>query len=329
MPERPARGRARPVRAALAAALLLLGGCAAAPAAGRAPLPAVLPAPRPDAALQRELERLTEGFRGEVGVYVRHLPTGASAALRADELFPTASQIKVPLLVRLYDRVERGELRLDTVLVYRDSLSYTEEDLTGELRDSATVSLSHLAFLTAGISDNTAALWIQALGGGGAAVNRWLADNGFQGTRVNSRTPGRRPDWEAYGWGQTTPREMAELFVRLRRGEVVSPGASESLYRLLTNNHSAQEGLAQLPPSVQAATKEGAVDRSRSQTLLVNAPTGDYVLSILTRNQQDSSWVAGNEGWQLIRDVSRAVYRHFNPDDPWRPVPMPVLPPGY
>lgn len=307
--------------------LLLAGACGRRPAAGvqvLAPLPN-----RPDPGLQRELERLVAGFRGDVGIYVRHLPTGATAAIRPDEIFPTASQIKVPLLVRLFDRVERGELRLDTTLVFRDSLRYTEQDISGEFRDSATVSLSHLAFLSVGVSDNTASLWIQALGGGGAAVNEWLAANGFDSTRVNSRTPGRRPDWEVYGWGQTTPREMAELFVRLRQGRVVSPGASEALYRLLTKNYSAQEGLAQLPPTVQAATKEGAVDRSRSQTLLVNAPTGDYVLSILTRNQQDSSWVAENEGWRLIGDVSRTVYRHFNPRDPWRPVPMPALPPGY
>jgi beta-lactamase class A len=205
------------------------------------------------------------------------------------------------------------------MLVFRDSLRYTEADIAGEFRDSATIPLDQLAFLTAGVSDNTAALWIQALDGGGAAVNEWLAANGFDSTRVNSRTPGRRSDWEVYGWGQTTPREIAELLVRIRQGEILSPRGSEALYRLLTKNYTGDEGLSQLPPYVQAATKEGAVDRSRSQVLLVNAPTGDYVLSILTRNLADTSWVAQNEGWELIRHVSRAVYRHFNPRDPWRP----------
>jgi beta-lactamase class A len=211
------------------------------------------------------------------------------------------------------------------MLVFRDSLRYSEADIAGEFRDSATVSLAQLAFLTAGVSDNTAALWIQALDGGGAAVNEWLAAKGFVSTRVNSRTPGRRPDWETYGWGQTTPREIAELLVRIRRGEISSPRASEDLYRLLTRNYTGDEALSQIPPYVQAATKEGAVNRSRSQVLLVNAPTGDYVLSILTRNQADSSWVVRNEGWELIRRVSRAVYRHFNPDDPWQPEGTPAL----
>jgi beta-lactamase class A len=283
------------------------------------------PPARADAVLQRELERLVTGFRGDVGVYVRQLHTGATASVRPDEIFPTASMIKVPLLARLFERVDAGELSLDTMLVFRDSLRYSEADIAGEFRDSATVSLAQLAFLTAGVSDNTAALWIQALDGGGAAVNEWLAAMGFVSTRVNSRTPGRRPDWEIYGWGQTTPREIAELLVRIRRGQLSSPRASEDLYRLLTRNYTGDEALSQIPPYVQAATKEGAVNRSRSQVLLVNAPAGDYVLSILTRNQADSSWVVRNEGWELIRRVSRAVYHHFNPDDPWRPEETPEV----
>jgi beta-lactamase class A len=180
---------------------------------------------RADAVLQRQLEGLTAGFRGEVGIHVRHLGTGATASLRADERFPTASMIKVPLLVALYDRVARGELRLEDELVFHDSLRYAEYDLTAKLRDGERMQLGELAFLMAALSDNTASLWIQALVGGGAAVNEWLAAHGFEHTRVNSRTPGRRPDWERYGWGQTTPREIAELLVMIREGRARHGGA--------------------------------------------------------------------------------------------------------
>ena len=70
---------------------------------------------------------------------------------------------------------------------------------------------------------------------------------------------------------------------------------------------------------MQAATKQGFVDRSRSEVLLVNAPAGDYVLAVITRNQTDTSYEPNNEGARLIRAVSRTVYEHFNPEDPWRP----------
>jgi beta-lactamase class A len=53
--------------------------------------------------------------------------------------------------------------------------------------------------------------------------------------------------------------------------------------------------------------------------LLVNSPGGDYVLAVITKNQADTSHASANEGLRLIRAVSRAVYVHFNPRDPWRP----------
>jgi beta-lactamase class A len=290
-----------------------------------APLAAQQAAPaRPDAALQAKLERIATGFGGDVGIYVRHLPTGASAEIRADEVFPTASMIKVPLLLTLFDRVERGTLALDSILPYPDTLKYQYEeitDVTGYLEPGEKLPLSHLAFLMVALSDNVASLWIQALVGGGAAVNEWLEGHGFRRTRVNSRTPGREAEREVYGWGQTTPREIAEVMVTIREGRAVSPRASEEMYRLLTKSHWDDEALSQIPPTVQVASKQGSVDRSRSEVLVVNAPAGDYVLAVITKNQRDTTYAADNEGHRLIRSVSRAVYEHFDPGDPWRPLP--------
>jgi beta-lactamase class A len=53
--------------------------------------------------------------------------------------------------------------------------------------------------------------------------------------------------------------------------------------------------------------------------VLVNAPLGDYVFSVLTQNQQDTSWTPDNAGWVLIRKVSALLWRYFEPDHPWTP----------
>lgn len=282
------------------------------------------PAERADPVLAARLDSLARGFGGRVGIYVRHLPSGATVAMNADSVFPTASLIKVPILLALYDRVERGVLDLDARVPYPDTLTYryTEAtDVVGYMAAGDTLPLRELAFLMLTVSDNHASLWIQALVGGGVAVNEWLAAHGFAQTRVNSRTPGREEARGRYGWGQTTPREMAQALVMIREGRAVSPRASAEMYRLLTKSYWDDVALSQLPPTVQAASKQGFVDRSRSEVLLVNAPGGDYVLAIITADQVDTSYEADNEGHRLIRAVSRAVYEHFNPADPWRPLP--------
>jgi beta-lactamase class A len=279
---------------------------------------------RTDAVLAARLDSLSRGFGGTVGIYVRHLPTGATVAINADSVFPTASLVKVPILLALYDQVERGMLNLDARVPYPDTLNYRyveATDVVGYMTAGDTLPLRELAFLMLTVSDNVASLWIQAAVGGGAVVNEWMAANGFAQTRVNSRTPGREAARSVYGWGQTTPREIARALVMIREGSAVSPHASAEMYRLLTKSYWDDFGLSQLPPTVQAASKQGFVDRSRSEVLLVNAPGGDYVLAVITRNQVDESYEPDNEGHRLIRAVSRAVYEHFNPGDPWRPLP--------
>ncbi len=278
-------------------------------------------AQRPDPSLQQQLETLVTGFEGDVGVYVRHLATGEEAVIFADTLFPTASMIKVPILLTLFDTIEKGGLRWDSTLVYRDSLLYPGEDLLGAFADSSEIALSKAALLMITMSDNTASLWLQHLVGTGVRINEVLAEKGFTHTRVNSRTPGRGGDWERYGWGQTTPREMAELLVMIREGRAVSPGADEAMYRLLTRIYWDDEALSALPPYVQAASKQGAVNQSRSEVVLVNAPHGDYVFAVITKNQQDQSWGDDNAGFVLLRRVSALLWNHFEPGYPWSPPP--------
>ncbi|MDE2039430.1 MAG: serine hydrolase [Elusimicrobia bacterium] len=274
-----------------------------------------------DAVLQRQIEQAIAGFHGRVGVYVRQLATGREAAVNADELFPTASMIKVPILLTLYDDVAAGRLDYDAELVYSSSRAYNDGSLISSFRDGQKIALPTLTWLTAAYSDNAAALWCQELAGGGLSVNRWLAAHGFSRTRVDSRTPGREREHKLYGWGQTTPREMAELFVGLRRRRLLPPAASDELYRVLSGAYWNSEALSQIPPWVQAASKQGAIEHSRSEALLVSAPAGDYVLSIFTKDQPDSEtdYKFGNEGFQILRAVSGLVWRHFEPRSKWAP----------
>ncbi len=278
-----------------------------------------IPGTSSDSLLQSKIEAATASFSGDVGLYVHHLPTGRTASLQPDSLFPTASMIKVPILLKIFDLIEKDSLSYHQKLVYRDSLLYAGEDILGSFKDGEEIALSKVIMLMITTSDNTASLWLQHLAGTGTAINEWLAANEFTRTRVNSRTEGRRQNWEQYGWGQTTPREMAELLVMIREGRAVSPAASEEMYRALTRIYWNDEALSRIPPYVQAASKQGAVSRSRSEVVLVNAPHGDYVFCLITNNQTDTSWEDDNEGYVLLRDISQLLWKHFEPESTWEP----------
>jgi beta-lactamase class A len=112
---------------------------------------------------------------------------------------------------------------------------------------------------------------------------------------------------------------MAELMVRIREAKAVSPDASEEMYRVLTKPYWDREAISQIPPGVQVASKNGAVDASRSEAVLVNAPSGDYVICVMTKNQRDQRWEPDNEGYVLIRNVSRTLWQHVEPTSQWKP----------
>ena len=91
------------------------------------------------------------------------------------------------------------------------------------------------------------------------------------------------------------------------------------MYRHLTRSYWTDVALSQIPPWVQAASKQGFVSRSRSEVVLVNAPHGDYVFSVITKEQEDQRWVEDNEGYVLIRRVSALLWKTFEPNHPWSP----------
>jgi beta-lactamase class A len=272
-----------------------------------------------DQALTKRLTQLVSDFKGDIGIYVRHLKTGKTVMINADSVFPTASMIKVPITIGMFNKIETGEIKYDTTLIYKDSLLYEGEDILGSFKSGEKISLSKVLMLMITTSDNTASLWCQSLAGTGTAINQWLHTNGFENTRVNSRTPGREKNRTKYGWGQTSPREMAELLVRIREGKVISPRCSERIYRNLGRIYWDSEALSQIPPYVHVASKSGAVNQSKSEVVLVNAPHGDYVFCVITKNQQDQRWEPDNEGYVIIRDISALLWNYFEPKSNWKP----------
>lgn len=271
-----------------------------------------------DKKLTGQLQDAIKGFNGQVGIYVQNLKTGKTAEINPDTLFPTASMIKVSIQCGVMDKIEKGQLAYNQKLVYRDSLLYPGEDILGSFKDKDTIELSKVVLLMITMSDNTASTWLQKIVTG-EYINNWLEQNGFKVMRVNSRVKGREQIRAKYGWGVSTPREMCRLFTMIRNGEAVSPAASERMYRDLIRIYWDDKALSQIPPYVQAASKQGAVDEAKSETVLVNAPHGDYVFSIMTNNNKDQRWVPDNEAYKLIQKVSALLWHYYEPKSTWKP----------
>jgi beta-lactamase class A len=143
-------------------------------------------APAAQGGLQRLLQAELARFPAKAGIYVKHLTTGEEAAVRGDEVFNSASVIKIPIMTLAYELSEQGKLKLDARVEIRKGdlragsgvLRYHDSGLQPTVRDLITQMII--------TSDNTATDLMIAQVGGVAAVNDWLKRNGYTDLHLNT-----------------------------------------------------------------------------------------------------------------------------------------------
>lgn len=295
-------------------------------------LAALLALPRPleaqttdTASLRRTLEQATRDFAGVAGIGVRNLATGESLSIRGGETFPSASLIKVSVLVGLLDEVRRGTMRLDerTGMIARDrvggsgTLRFMESGLNPTLGD--------LAWLMITVSDNTATNLILDKVGIRATWAK-MDSLGLPNTRIHSKTFLRATSVAMdssvkYGLGKTTPDETVRLFALLHEGRAVSPALDSLALAMLRDNQDASKLVRWLPESVAAAHKSGDVDQARNDCGILYGPRAPVAVCVMTRENRDTSYAMDNPAHLLIARVGREVFRHYNPGVEMPPVP--------
>jgi beta-lactamase class A len=321
--------RALPV---IVASALLAGGCARVHAQG-VPVPAAAAAPTaptaPTAdasggrahadttALRRTIDAIADAHRGIVGYSITNLETGEHLERRGNETFSTASLIKVPVLVTLFDLADRKQLSLDDPVVLTDLDKVGGAGNLQFLRAPLTLRLWDAAWLMSTVSDNTATNLILDR----IKIRRvWqkMEALGLPHTKVHSGSMTRigtvSPDSSAkYGLGVTTPNEMAQLFTLLAQGKAVNPVADSTMLWILRHNGDDTK-LMRFTYGVQAAHKTGDVDASRTDCGIFYLPAR-VVTCVLTRENADTRYWVDSEGNAVIARIGEAVVAAWRPVD--------------
>jgi len=300
-------------RGAALATLLLLPACARGQGAGAQIAPV-----RADTALLRHtLDSLADMHHGVVGYSIIDLDTGDTLSRRGDETFPTASLIKVPILVTLYDLVAKHQISLDDPLTLLDIDKVPGSGSLQFMHDGATITVHDAAWLMATQSDNTATnLLLDRI-----IIRRvWakMESLGLMHTKVHSKTFLRISsvaiDSSAkYGLGVSTPNEMAHLFVLLAKGQAVNPGADSSMLDILEHNED-NTLLQRDLDNVRAAHKTGAVDDARTECSLFYLRSR-VVACVFTKDNKDQRWILDSEPQVTMAHMGATIARAFGLPD--------------
>lgn len=269
--------------------------------------------------LGARLAPLAKAHQGDVAIAVKNLSTGESYYLNADRVMPTASLIKVAVIVEAYQQADEGKLKLaDPVTLHDADRVPGSGILTYHFSDGVRLPLRDAVRLMVAFSDNTATnLVLEKVGI--AAVNKRMAEWGLPNTRINAKvfrgsTTSVDPErTRRYGLGSTTAREMVRLFEELQVGERVRPPVKQAILAHLKKNEDTFKFKRLLPPGVAVAHKDGSVNDARTDAGLLYTPGGVIALCVMTDNNKDRRWVSENAGNMLCARVAKEVYDYFNP----------------
>ncbi len=231
-------------------------------AAAAVPLAACATPSRPQqAAFERRLAALEDGFDGRVGVFAIDTADGATLGRRADERFPMCSSFKAVLAAAVLARSQAQPALLD------ERVRYTRADLLPhspmtERHLTQGMSVAALCEATVQTSDNAAANLLLARVGGPAGLTAYMRSIGDAQFRLdrwelelNSSLPGDPRD-------TTTPQAMAHSLQRLVLGEALGPAQRTLLADWLRGTVTgAQRIRAGLPAGWVVGNKTGTSGR--------------------------------------------------------------------
>jgi beta-lactamase class A len=308
-------GKSRALRLIASSTAILLAGviaCAASRAGG--PASRRLQIVHADtAALHKKLDSIADAHHGIVGYSVIDLESGARISRRGDETFPTASLIKVAILVTVYDLVAKGQLSLDDPLTVLKIDQVPGSGIVQFLHNGTVLTVHDAAWLMSTISDNTATnLLLDRI-----IIRRvWakMDSLGLQHTRVHSKSFLRNSSVAMdssvkYGFGVTTPNEMAHLFELMAQGKAVSPAADSTMLDILEHNGT-DFMLQRYAGGVRAAHKDGETDAVRTECTLWYL-RNRVVTCVMTKENKDQRWILDNEPQLTIANMGLAIINAF------------------
>lgn len=271
-----------------------------------------------DDALEMRLRPLIDAHKGEVAIAVKHLKTGETFLHRANEPMPTASLIKLAVMVEVYQQAHDGKLKLtDPITLRKEDKVPGSGILTAHFSEGASFPVVDAVRLMIAFSDNTATnLVVDKIGLPATAARMELL--GFPNTKLHSKVFKRETSVfpersEKFGLGSTTAEEMVGLLEQLHAEKLISPEASKAMLEHLKKCDDKEKFPRLLPAGTVIAHKTGSVNEARTDAGIIFSPSGPIAVCVLTAKNEDKSWTADNAGNRLCATVAREVYSHFNP----------------
>ena len=245
---------------------------------------------------------------GVAGFCLQDLATRDTMGWHEQEVFPVASTIKIPILVTLLARAEKGELDLQERIAITPGVLVPGSGVLTYLEGPLDLSVLDIAQLMIMVSDNTATNLCSDWAGMDA-INELMASLGLSQTRIRRKMQ----DHESVARNEenvSTPADAVGLMRALYENQPSSAVAEQALAILKKPNRGPIERA--MESNVAVSNKPGGMERVRCDAGIVWLPRHPYALALMSKFGMEHPYRQENRlvaAVQLIHEYMVAIDR--------------------
>ena len=252
---------------------------------------------------ESELKKINDDFEGVFAAEFVDLTDGQKISLNADTVMPTASAIKVPILIELFRQAEQKPGLL------RQQRPWNPDERTGRggfsrmLSSGSSLSLEDIAKIMINQSENTATnMLIDEVGM--ENVNRLITSLGL--TKMKLQRKMLASDLQARGEDNlSSPADAATLMTKIAQCELsVAKASCDRIRQILEIPQPAHPGKDPIPNNIPIAFKWGGNEGVSTAWAIVSVPDRPYVFAIMT--------TYGAENATAVRAASAAAFGYYS-----------------
>jgi beta-lactamase class A len=261
--------------------------------------------------LEARVEQIDAKFGGVMGVAILDLTDGRILLRNADRVFPTASSIKIAVLLELYHQDQQAREGAQGKAKLNDIYTFDPKDLVedSQIMAGLTVGVTRvtnrdLAQFVVAVSDNAATnVLIDRVGM--QNVNATLRSLGLTKTMLRRKmidiAAARRGDENV-----STPEEMMRLLEMIYKGKALNRELTDQLIKQLKTLKKDSYLSYELPADVELADKPGSLDGVRNDVGIIFAQNRPFAIAVMTAYDRDEKAAE-----RTISEVALEAYHYF------------------
>ena len=250
--------------------------------------------------LKKQLQNLMAQYPAiKPAIYVWEYDRGQYLDINAEKIYPAASIIKLPVLVRMFKAIEANQFTIYDEMKMHEQYRSSGSGNLQYARAGNSYTIDYLAKIMIQDSDNTSTNMIMAKLGGMDDINIGLRDWGISTTYVRTWLP------DLGGTNKTTAADIAKILYNLDNPGFLNINSRESIIDYMSHVKNDRLIQAGLGDGALFIHKTGDIGTMLGDAGIVYAPNGKkYIIVILANRPYNSP-----QGKDFIVKASELIYK--------------------